>query len=334
MTFFKTGRNLLNVVAATVIAAGVVFGQETGTFNLSTWTGTGTGWNTAAGDVLTIEDGGNVRVTGTAGNNQRIAVDVNAVASITLENVVITRPGANNSALELPDDANVKVILEGPNNVLTGGTNRAGLHVQTTATLTIEGTGSLTARGTFGSYGSAGIGGGHGDYQIYRNSGTIIINSGTITAIGAGDPDYAFYAGAGIGGGDEGSSGNITINGGVVTATGNGNAQGIGRGGDASNSHGTLTMNGNAIVFAGSVGDMELSRKVSGILIIGTEQNWYGDEIILTNNATIPAGYLLIVDSDKTLTIPSGMTLTNNGEAIKVGTINHGEPNYGTWGGE
>jgi len=106
-------------------------------------------------------------------------------------------------------------------------------------TLTIGGTGSLTATG--GSDG-AGIGGGY-----FRNASNIIINGGTVIATGG-------YMGAGIGGGNGwafggGDASNITISGGTVTAQGGNSAAGIGGGnhGDASNiaiSSGTVTAQG------------------------------------------------------------------------------------------
>ncbi|MGN0962333.1 MAG: S-layer homology domain-containing protein [Clostridia bacterium] len=75
------------------------------------------------------------------------------------------------------ESANVTLILDGE-NYFAGGQDKGGIVVGTGRTLTIEGSGSVTAKGGT-NYGGAGIGGdGGGD------CGTIIINSGDVTAIG------------------------------------------------------------------------------------------------------------------------------------------------------
>ena len=107
---------------------------------------------------------------------------------------------------------------------------------------------------------AAGIGSGYS-----QKSGTIIINGGTVTAIGGGsDEDIHFwqefdvplrYAGAGIGGGAECESGPIIINGGSVNAKGGNNtssygAPGIGTGGGATS--GPITINGGKVIAEGT----------------------------------------------------------------------------------
>jgi hypothetical protein len=127
-----------------------------------------------------------------------------------------------------------------------------GLLVPPGATLeiTASSTGSLNAQGgTSEICGGAGVGGagnnGYGD-----SSGTVIINGGTVIAIGS-------NGGAGIGGGRllilngrGGSSGSVTINGGTVTATGNDGGAGIG-GGNSWNGFGgdggSVTINGGTV---------------------------------------------------------------------------------------
>ena len=109
-----------------------------------------------------------------------------------------------------------------------------GIEVNEGNSLTIEasgeGTGIIEATG---SGGNAGIGG------LYNcNSGTIIINGGTVNAISE-------DGGAGIGGGREGSGGTITINGGIVNAIAEGGGAGIG--GGSGGSGGTITINDGTV---------------------------------------------------------------------------------------
>jgi|GEM_PF-2058136 len=126
-------------------------------------------------------------------------------------------------------------------SVVKGGPKKAGIRVNSGASLIINGPGELNVTG-----GSAGAGiGSHNS----KNAGNITINGGVITATGGNN-------GAGIGGGINGGGGVVTIIGGEVYAQGNGDAQDIGNG--TSGSGGTLALSGSADVFvenqaAGSV---------------------------------------------------------------------------------
>jgi hypothetical protein len=81
---------------------------------------------------------------------------------------------------------------------------------------------------------------------IHTTDGTLIINSGTVTANGG-------YKGAGIGGGYKGDGGIITINGGTVEATGGDYGAGIG--GGMSGTGGNITINGGTVTAtSGSLG--------------------------------------------------------------------------------
>ena len=110
-----------------------------------------------------------------------------------------------------------------------------GIHVNGTNSLTIGGSGTLTA--TKPDTYNAGIGGNMGE-----SCGTITITGGTVKAI-------AGYAGAGIGGGAEGSGGTILISGGTVTATGDLNGAGIG--GGSVGSAGNITITGGTVTATG-----------------------------------------------------------------------------------
>ena len=99
---------------------------------------------------------------------------------------------------------NATIILEGTNNVKGFYEYYSGIHVPEGRTLTIKGSGELTASSN-GS--AAGIGGG---FRI--SCGNIVIDGGTITAIGG---TYA----AGIGGGGKAKCGNITITDNIAKVT-------------------------------------------------------------------------------------------------------------------
>jgi hypothetical protein len=175
-------------------------------------------------NIITVNNGANLEITGTVNNGRRIVVAANATAIITLKDASITIPNSPQylSPLSLNSGARLTLIIEGE-NYLKAADSSSGIQVPSGTSLTIDGTGSLTAAGTSG----AGIGGSN------QNStcGTVTIEGGTITSIGD-------RWGAGIGGGFyDGGGGTITINGGTVTAIGGtnpgtgGGGAGIGGGG-------------------------------------------------------------------------------------------------------
>ena len=238
----------------------------------------GLGWRFENGRYI-IENGADVNVFGTNGDNRRLGVDEGAVATIRMNSVVITAVSGG-VPLVLGAGANITLVLEGTSS-LTAPANRPGIEISG-ATLTIIGTGSLTATG--GS-GSAGIGG--------RPTG---------------DSDRS------------GEGGTLTISDGVmVTAIGGTDAQGIGRGRGTANA-GSFTMNGNAIVYASSIGDNTASRRTGGILFIGNGGNVLGENVALSQNLTITAAQTLTIPLGATLTL-GARTLTNSGTINGCGKI-------------
>lgn len=152
-------------------------------------------------------------------------VSIASGATITLNDATINTSFSDNydnnytwAGLTCLGSATINLV--GSNTVRGFHRFYPGVYVPSGSTLTIQGTGSLTANRTDFA---AGIGGGY-----TNNCGHITINSGTIAATGG---NY----GAGIGGGFKASCGNITISGGTVTATGGSDAAGIG-GGSGNNS--------------------------------------------------------------------------------------------------
>ena len=188
-------------------------------------------------------------------NNTRVVNVTGGTVNIILCKVNIS-PNGNACAFNIGGTANVTLTLYDENTLKSGG-NNAGLSIATGATLTINGPGSLTATG--GSSG-AGIGG-----NRQTSHGSIIINSGIITAYGG---SSSASGGAGIGGGGGSNSsgsnaGSITINGGSITAhggDGGGGGAGIGGGGAGGNNNGggtggTITINDGDVTANGGEGN-------------------------------------------------------------------------------
>ena len=132
-------------------------------------------------------------------------------------------------------------------------------------TLTIQGSGSLTAQG---GDNRPGIGGGSSSANVVIKSGTITASGGegaagigsysnasfgTITIEGGNIQAWGGDNGAGIGSGMESSCGNITITGGMVTVWGGRDAAGIGSG--FQSSCGNITIGGSAVIGAYRGGD-------------------------------------------------------------------------------
>ena len=149
-------------------------------------------------------------LTGTLGKNVKISIANGA--TVTLRDVTIN--GVNNDAYKwagINCRGNATIVLEGTNSVRGFYWHYPGIHIVSGKTLTIRGSGSLTAssndRGT-------GIGGG---WLI--DCGNIVIEGGTINARGG-------FMSSGIGSGYQASCGTITITSGVtsVTATKGGSA--------------------------------------------------------------------------------------------------------------
>ncbi|GAB6393845.1 MAG: Ig-like domain-containing protein [Bacteroidales bacterium] len=231
----------------------------------------GSGWNFDH-NVVTITANGSYVVTGTSTEN-RVVINKDVMATVTLQNATIRSAVA--SPFMLSSDSvrgsQVILILSGSNELITTEVLSTGLMVEDNAKLTIEGNGSLLAQGEGENpRGGAGIGGGY-----TKTAGTVIIQSGTVTAIGGfgsagiggggllGNGGSITVAGgtvtatggdfaAGIGGGYQGDGGNITITGGTVTAIGRVEASGIGGGREGSG--GNITVTGGAIIATGNRG--------------------------------------------------------------------------------
>ena len=171
-----------------------------------------------------------VTLTGTLGAIKQISIADGA--TVILNNVTIN--GTNNSSYKwagITCLGDATIILSGTNTVKGFYDDYPGIQAADGKTLTINGTGSLTALSN--GYG-VGIGGGN---KI--DCGNIEIQGGTVTATGG------YNGAAGIGSGSQAGCGDITITTGVtkVTATrGNGAPNSIGAGN--AGTCGTVTIGG------------------------------------------------------------------------------------------
>ncbi|MBQ4388953.1 MAG: hypothetical protein II824_03140 [Bacteroidales bacterium] len=196
------GSSKFTLPGGTALAAGKIFNITRGTgatVNLSTKS---TAYTASNGETL----------TGTLAS--KVQISIADGATVILHNVNINGSGTwttgNYAGITCEGDATI--ILSGTNTVKGFYNYYPGIYVPKNKTVTIQGTGSLTAS----SNGSgAGIGGGNG-----FDCGNITITGGNITATGG-------LGRAGIGCGT-GACGNITITGGTITATGGNAAAGIG----------------------------------------------------------------------------------------------------------
>ena len=155
---------------------------------------------TPTSNIITIADGAIVTLVG-------VNISTSASAGITCA-------------------GNANIILVGTNTVITMANDKpaiqAGYDFLYEKTLTISGSGSLTATG--GS-GAAGIGSGSKGI-----CGNITISGGVVTANGGTGPDDSYGDGAGIGSGGRATCGDILISGGTIKATGGSSGAGIGSG--------------------------------------------------------------------------------------------------------
>ena len=188
-------------------------------------------------DWYTVQNG--ETLTGTLGGDYKISIA--AGATVMLNGVTINRTSSGYPGITCLGDATI--IIKETNTVVGAGTfgnGEAGIKIGGPGTtLTIRGTGSLTAK----SKGWAcGIGGGY-----TGNRGNITIESGNIKATGG-------TRCAGIGGCAVSSCENITITGGTITAKGGSEAAGIGAGnGDDTSDGGNVAGCGTITISGGTV---------------------------------------------------------------------------------
>ena len=273
--------SLLPIGAAPAQAAG-----DTGDFNV-----TGNSSYSYNNGVLTVNDGANITISmdssETTPTSDRIVVAENATATITLAGVNIkgseldsNQNIAAKSAIDLSNGSILTIDLSAnTSNTLTGGdgstdgSGAPGIHVPDSASLIIQGEGSLTVNGGTSNiaYGGVGIGGNASTTSAGEACGTVIIfasDNVTITAGNAGDGSVpADDIGGGNGqnqnNGDDGqgirpgTNGNYTVYGNLTLPCDITIPQGatvtIPEGASLTVPEGVTLTNGGAITGAGSV---------------------------------------------------------------------------------
>ena len=197
-------------------------------------------------DGLTLQDGDAVTglLDGKSESSQRLRISIADGASVILKGVDIQGYNDNSytwAGINCAGDATI-ILADGSTNTVNGFyQDYPGIFIAEGKTLTIQGSGSLTATCS-GSTKSSGAGIG-GAKNIA--CGNIVIEGGTVTATSGGGSD----GGAGIGSGNHGSCGAISISGTAnVTATGGPGGAGIGCG--IGGTVGAISISGTANVTA------------------------------------------------------------------------------------
>ena len=259
-------RKLLNkliaaVSAAAVAIAGVNFGgigglnltaraETPGTLDISAGSIviTATGYTVGGGDETAYT--GDYTITGSTETNT-ITVKKDVSANITLSGVTIDvskTSGACAFKIEDNSKGDVTITLADDSvNTLSSGDKCAGLQKNgygaDIGKLTIQG--GTNGTGKLISKGNVNFGAGIGGGDEGSTS-NIKITGGTVTASGS-------YGGAGIGGGNEGSASDIEITGGKVFATGGSGGAGIG-GGNYRGNGSKITISGGIVTANGEYG--------------------------------------------------------------------------------
>lgn len=307
-------------VSAGVVTAfpQAVYAETVGAFEVTAEPGSAENSYSYAAGILTVNDGANITISMADGavtpTTDRIVVSQNALATVTLDGVSINAPA---SAIDVSGSARLTLLLGSNESVLVGASGayagHPGIHVSASATLIIDGAGSLSVSGGGGAYsGGVGIGGsnGFGPLQSGETCGTVVVQGGSLTVTGGSASSYA--GGVGIGGGTGGVTTNggggtvIVVSDGSISIAGGGGAQP----GGAFGSNGHPSYPGSPGVGIRPAGDGTYSV--------------FGD-LTLPCDITIPEGVTVIVSEGTSLTVPQGVTLTNNGTILMQGGTLIGE---------
>ena len=269
--------------------------------------------------------------------NHPVKISIAAGATVTLHDVTIN--GVDNDSypwagITCLGDATIN--LSGTNTVTGFYKNYPGIqaaHNDTGSgdeyTLTIQGTGSLTAScnsSVEANGNAAGIGGGY-DFDC----GNIVIAGGSITANGGTDA-------AGIGGGPCGNCGTITISGGTVIARCAGEdsgGPGIGSGSNAT--CGDITISGGNVTatagihYAAGIGTGGTTSECGNITIIGgivvATGSYYGpgigagDQNCSCGDITVGAGITSVTAIRGSLTHDADISVPGDTDAPCIGKV-------------
>ena len=243
------------------------------------------GANQSTGD---IDPSNMITVTGrTVNENRGLVIKTTTPVTVKTDDLHIDNSGVEFAYAMSLDyiGASATMILSG-HNYFAGGRDKAGIMVHENASLIIQGDGFVTAKGGAGFYGGAGIGG-----EGEKRCGQIIINGGTVSAIGGND------------------------------------APAIGSGSGASSS-GSLTGSGDAWVTASKFGTDTsgfngfLNGAVSGSVKLTQSRSLL--------NLTIPSGTSLTIPSGMELTVTGTLKIDGfaviDGGLTVTGTLEQCDP--------
>ena len=245
------------------------------------------GANQSTGD---IDPSNMITVTGrTENKNHGLVIKTTTPVTVKTDDLYIDNSGIEYAYAMSLDyiGASATMILSG-HNYFAGGRDKAGIMVHENASLTIQGDGFVTAKGGAGFYGGAGIGG-----EGEKRCGQIIINGGTVSAIGGSD------------------------------------APAIGSGSGASSS-GSLTGSGDAWVTASKFGTDTsgfngfLNGAVSGSVKLTQSRSLLNLTIPSGTSLTIPSGMELTVTG--TLKIDGFAVIDGDLTVIDAGTLEQCDP--------
>lgn len=252
---------------------------------------------------LVIHSGAQITLSGDGGKFNIFVAENAQNVTITLDDFTTDRPTENvwghRNGIVLRDGSSATITLVG-DNTIRAGWESAAIQVRETASLTIDGEGTLNASINNGSNAAccAVIGSHYGEAcgNITINSGTINAQSGSSNAAAIGTASWK----------GEGSCGAITLNGGTI------NANAIG---GISRSDAVVTGSGRAVLNTDTSRLKADTSAFNGIL-------WNGDSGTVCGNAVVEA---LTIDAETILTIPEGKTLDVAGTIFLKGTLtNHG----------
>lgn len=224
-------------------------------------------------------------LAGDAANDGKVSYDA-ANNTLTLNGVTISGSGD-----VIKSNENLTLQLLGVNEV-ESNSGGAGIFVDG-GTLTIDGTGSLTASGTSSGIsadnvtiesGTVTATGTNGD-GIYANK--VTISGGTVTATGSNDYGYGIYALE-----DNSNGGDITISNGTVTATGG--SAGMYADNKVTIEGGTVTATGGS---AGAGIGADNAITISGAdtnVTVGCETGLVADTVSILDDSTVS------IDADNT----------------------------------
>ena len=247
----------------------------------------------------TIPDGKTVVLSDVTISNGQIACSGDATIILMGSNSVTA--AANTAAIEIGGSGTTLTITGSGSLTATGGMYAAGIGTGYANNASVAGGnieingGTITATG---GQSSAAIGTGYAYYNGSNKCGTITINGGSVTA-------YGGYAGIGTGGANQSSSnecGDITINGGTVTAYGGTSSAAIGTGyanNSGSNKCGTITISTGVTSVTATMGNRSPNSigkgyaknngtQTCGTITIGGDATTYADGVT-TSPFTYPA---------------------------------------------